>query len=430
MLKKKKSYLVPFIGFSLMILIGAILLLLPISNNMPISFKDALFVSISAISCTGLSTVVPIEQFRFFGQLIIAILMEIGALGFIVFISYIWAKINKKMKMSDIIMVNDNISSDDYSAIKEHSLFIFEIMMKIQLLGVVLLSIKFIPEFGTLKGILFSIFHTISAFANAGFDLIGNQSMVVYNKDLYIQTILIILMILGSIGVFAIEDLKKNKFKKFNKLKLQTKIILLYTLILLIIPTILLTFFEEYITVANSLFMVSAARSTGFSVVNVSQMSNASKLLLTILMFIGGSPASTAGGVRIVAVAILLSTMISTLRGRINTVIFWKKIPDSIVRKSITVFMMFLIIAITGIMMYSYCNKSAEIVDIALECVSALTNTGFAAVNPATASLATDIIIMILMYIGRIGPIAMVTIFVNDEPVDKLVDYPTENVIL
>ena len=430
MLKKKKSYLVPFIGFSLMILIGAILLLLPISNNMPISFKDALFVSISAISCTGLSTVVPIEQFRFFGQLIIAILMEIGALGFIVFISYIWAKINKKMKMSDIIMVNDNISSDDYSAIKEHSLFIFEIMMKIQLLGVVLLSIKFIPEFGTLKGIWFSIFHTISAFANAGFDLIGNQSMVVYNKDLYIQTILIILMILGSIGVFAIEDLKKNKFKKFNKLKLQTKIILLYTLILLIIPTILLTFFEEHITVSNSLFMVSAARSTGFSVVNVSQMSNASKLLLTILMFIGGSPASTAGGVRIVAVAILLSTMISTLRGRINTVIFWKKIPDSIVRKLITVFMMFLIIAITGIMMYSYCNKSAEIVDIALECVSALTNTGFAAVNPATASLATDIIIMILMYIGRIGPIAMVTIFVNDEPVDKLVDYPTENVIL
>ena len=213
MLKKKKSYLVPFIGFSLMILIGAILLLLPISNNMPISFKDALFVSISAISCTGLSTVVPIEQFRFFGQLIIAILMEIGALGFIVFISYIWAKINKKMKMSDIIMVNDNISSDDYSAIKEHSLFIFEIMMKIQLLGVVLLSIKFIPEFGTLKGIWFSIFHTISAFANAGFDLIGNQSMVVYNKDLYIQTILIILMILGSIGVFAIEDLKKTSLK-------------------------------------------------------------------------------------------------------------------------------------------------------------------------------------------------------------------------
>lgn len=430
MLKKKKSYLVPFIGFTLMTILGAILLYLPISNNEPINFKDALYVSISAISCTGLSTVVPVEQFSFIGQLVIAILMEIGALGFIIFISYIWAKFNKKMKMSDIIMVNDNINSDDYSAIKEHSLFIFNIMMKVQLLGIILLSIKFIPEFGTAKGIWYSIFHTISAFANSGFDLIGSQSMISYNKDIYIQIILIILMILGSIGVFAIEDLKKNRFKNFNKLRLQTKIILVYTLILLIIPTILLIAFEENISITNSLFMSSAARSTGLSVVNVSEMSNASKLLLTILMFIGGSPASTAGGVRVIAVAVLLSTMFATLRGRIHTVIFWKKIPDTIVRKAITVFMMFLIIALIGIMSYSYFNKSAEIVDIALECVSALTNTGFAAVNPMTATLITDIIVMILMYIGRIGPIAMVTIFVNDEPVDKLVDYPTENVIL
>ena len=430
MLKKKKSYLVPFIGFTLMIIVGAILLVLPISNNEPIEFKDALFVSISAISCTGLSTVVPVEQFSFIGQLVIAILMEIGALGFIVFISYIWAKINKKMKMSDIIMVNDNISGDDYSAIKEHSLFIFNIMMKIQFLGIILLSVRFIPEYGNLKGIWYSIFHTVSAFANAGFDLIGSQSVQAYSKDIYMQTVLILLMILGSIGVFAISDLKKNKFKNFHKLKLQTKIILVYTLVLLIITTLLLVVFENNISISNSLFMTAAARSTGLSVVNVAEMSNASKFLLTILMFIGGSPASTAGGVRVVAIAVILSTMITTLRGRIHTVIFWKKVPDSIVRKSFTVFMMFMIISIVGIMSYSYFNKSAEIIDISLECVSAVTNTGFASVNPLTATLATDIIIMILMYIGRIGPIAMVTIFVNDEPVDKLLDYPTENVIL
>ena len=212
--------------------------------------------------------------------------------------------------------------------------------------------------------------------------------------------------------------------------KLQTKIILVYTLMLLVIPTILLVVFEENITITNSLFMASAARSTGLSVVKMSELSNVSKLLFTILMFIGGSPASTAGGVRVIAIAILISTMLSTLRGRIHTVIFWKKIPDSIVRKSFTVFMMFLIIVLIGIMSYSYFNKTAEIVDISLECVSALTNTGFASVNPMTATLVTDIIIMVLMYIGRIGPIAMVTIFVNDEPDDKLVDYPSENVIL
>lgn len=430
MLKKKKSYVVPFVGFTVMIILGAIFLNLPICNNSPINFKDSLFVSISAISCTGLSTVVLVEQFNFLGQFIIAILMEIGAFGFIVFISYIWAKINKKMKMSDIIMVNDNISSDDYSAIKEHSLFIFNIMMKIQFLGIILLAVKFIPEYGTLKGIWYSIFHTISAFANAGFDLIGSQSMQRYSNDLYMQIVLILLMILGSIGIFAISDLKKNKFKNFHKLKIQTKIILVYSLILLIVPTILLVVFEKNISITNSLFMTASARSTGLSMVDTSEMSNASKMLLTILMFIGGSPASTAGGVRVVAIAVVISTMIATLRGRIHTVIFWKKIPDSIVRKAFTVCMMFMIISIAGIMSYSYFNKTAEIVDISLECVSAVTNTGFAAVDSMTATLITDIIIMILMYIGRIGPIAMVTIFVNDEPVDKLLDYPTENVIL
>ena len=430
MLKKKKSYIVPFVGFSLMILSGAILLALPISNNMPIDFKDALFVSISAISCTGLSTVVPVEQFNFIGQFVVAILMEIGALGFIVFISYIWTKINKKMKMSDIIMVNDNISGDDYSAIKEHSLFIFNIMMKIQFLGIILLSIRFVPEYGIMKGIWYSVFHTISAFANAGFDLIGVQSMQKYNNDLYLQIVLIILMVLGSIGIFAISDLKKNKLRNFYKLKLQTKIILVYTLIFLIVPTIIIIIFEPNITVINSLFMTAASRSTGFSVINVSEMSNASKLLLTILMFIGGSPASTAGGVRVVAIAVILSTMIATLRGRIHTIIFWKKVPDTIVRKSFTVFFMFLIISIVAIISYSYFSEGTEIVDIGLECVSAVTNTGFAAVNPMTATLATDIIIMILMYIGRIGPIAIVTIFVNNEPIDKLLDYPTENIII
>lgn len=430
MLKKKKSYVVPFVGFTIMIIIGAILLWLPISNNIDISFKNALYVSISAISCTGLSPVIIIDQFNFLGQFIIAILMEIGALGFIIFISYIWAKKNKKMQMSDIIMVNDNINGDDYSTIKEHSLFIFDIMIKIQLLGIIFLSIRFVPEYGIVKGIWYSIFHTISTFANSGFDLFGSQSMVMYRNDIYIQIVLTILMLFGSIGVFAIEDLKNHKLKNFNKFKLQTKIILVYSVILLIVPTILLMIFESNMSVINAMFITTSSRSTGLTVLNISEMSSASKFLLTILMFIGGSPASTAGGIRIVVFAIIISTMISTMRGRINTVIFWKKIPDSIVRKAFSVFLLFLIITIIGIMCYSYCNKEADLVDIALECVSAITNTGFAAVDPTTITTAIEIILMILMYIGRIGPMALVTIFVNDEPVDKLVEYPSENVIL
>ena len=430
MFKKKKSYLVPIVGFSLLMIIGAILLYLPICNKTYISFKDALFTSISAISCTGLYKVVTAEQFNFLGQFIIAILMEIGALGFVIFISYMWTKKNKKMRMSDIMMVNDNISGDNYNEIREHSIFIFNVIIKVQLFGVILLALKFIPEFGILKGVWYSIFHTISAFANAGFDIIGNTSMFAFKNDIYTQLILTILMVLGSIGILAIEDLKKNKFSSFNKLRLQTKIIIVYSAFLIVVPTIILKILEPQITTMNSLFMVASTRSTGFSVVNLLELSNASKFLITILMFIGGSPASTAGGVRIVAIAIILSTIISTLRGRTNTIIFWKKIPDLVVRKSFTTFVLFLVVLIISIIIYSYNNENIEIIDIALETVSAITNTGLSSIDANDVNFIADIIIMILMYIGRMGPIALIALFVNDEPVDKLVDYPTENVIL
>lgn len=430
MFKKKKSYLVPIIGFSLMMIIGAILLYLPISNKIDISFKDALYTAISAISCTGLTKVVPSEQFNFLGQFIMAILMEIGALGFVIFISYMWTKKRKKIKMSDIMMVNDSINGDNYNEIREHSVFIFNLMIKVQLLGVIFLAIKFVPEFGILKGIWYSIFHAISAFANAGFDIIGNSSMNMFKFDVYTQTILTVLMLLGSIGVLAIKDLKKNKFSNFNKLRLQTKIILVYSAVLIVFPTIILKLIEPQITVVNSIFMVTATRSTGFSVVNLAEFSNVSKLLMTILMFIGGSPASTAGGVRIVAIAIIVSTMIATLRGRTNTVIFWKKIPDIVVRKAFTIFILFLLVLLIAISIYSYNNKEIKLIDIAFESVSAITNTGLSTVNSEDINLVADIIIMILMYIGRMGPIALIAVFVNDESVDKLVDYPTENVIL
>ena len=430
MLKKKKSYLVPIIGFSLMMIIGAFLLYLPISNKTEISFKDALYVSISVISCTGLSKVILIEQFNFLGQLIIAILMEIGALGFVVFISYMWAKKDKKIKMSDIMMVNDNISGDNYNTVREHSLFIFNVMFKVQLLGTLLLSIRFIPEYGFFRGIWYSIFHTISAFSNSGFDILGNNSMFNFRNDIYTQLILVSLMVLGSIGILAIEDLKKHKFREFKKLRLQTKIILICSVILIIVPTILFKILEPQISTMNSLFMAATTRSTGFSIVNLAEFSDTSKLLMTILMFIGGSPTSTAGGVRVVAIAIIVATVIETFKGRTNTIIFWKKIPDIFVRKAFSIFAIFLVVLLIMISIYSYNNENIELIDITLECVSAVTNTGLSTINGATVNFVADIIIMILMYIGRMGPIALIAIFVNDEPKDKLVDYPAENVIL
>lgn len=431
MLKKKKSYLVPILGFIFISLIGGILLYLPICNLKDITIHDALYTSISTVTGTALLKTSVVEQFNIVGQVVLLLLMEIGALGFIVFVSYIWAKKDKKMQMSDIIMVNDNTSGDNnYNTIKEHSTFVFNLVLKVQLIGMIFLSIRFIPEFGVIKGIWYGLFHSISAFANVGYDILGTNSLNNYKTDIYLQIVLIILMLLGSIGIFAIEDLKKNKFRKFNKLKLQTKIILVYSLIFTLVPAILLKIFEPQLSIINSIFIALTARSAGFTLINLEAFSNASKLLLIVLMFIGGSPASTAGGIRVVVPAIIIATVISTLRGRENTIIFWKKIPNIVVRKAFVIFTLFLILSIGSSLLLAYSNESATFLDVIFETVSALTNAGLAISATTSVNVVGDLLLLLLMFIGRIGPIAMIMAFVSDEPVDKLVDYPTENINL
>ncbi|MBQ7411017.1 MAG: hypothetical protein IJW20_06525 [Clostridia bacterium] len=428
---RNKSYLVPLLGFVLISIIGAVVLCLPICNKAEITFHEAFYASVSTVTGTALLKTPIVEQFSVIGQIVILMLMEVGALGFIVFISYFWAKRNKKMKMSDIIMVNDNTGGDNnYNTIKEHSMFVFNLVLRVQIIGAVLLGIRFIPEFGLIKGIWYGIFHSISAFTNVGYDIIGTSSLYNYKSDIYLQIVLMILMLLGSIGIFAIEDLKKHKFKSFNKLRLQTKIILVYSLIFTLVPAILLKIFEPQMSILNSLFMALTARSAGFTLINLESFSIASKLLLIVVMFIGGSPASTAGGMRVIVPAIIFSTVISTLRGRENTVMFWKKIPNIVVRKAFAIFIIFLMLSILASMLLAYCNKEVTLLEVIFETVSALTNAGLAVAETTSVNAIGDWLLLILMFIGRIGPIAMVMAFVHDEPVDKLVDYPTENVML
>lgn len=430
MLKKKKSYLIPIIGFALIIIVGSILLDLPVTNRREITYKDALYTAISSLSCTGLIKFTTVEQFNIWGQLVIAILMEIGALGFLIFIAYIWSILGRKLKISDIIMINDNISGDNFSAIKKYSIFIFNLMIKVQAVGVVLLSLKFVPQYGFFKGVWYSIFHTISSFANAGFDLMPSNGFFNFKNDSYIQIVLIILMFLGSIGIFVIEDMKEHKFRNFKKLKLQTKIVLVSSVIIIAIPTILLKIFEPEMSLLNCLFMSTSCRSTGFAITNLSECNNVSKILLTILMFIGGSPASTAGGIRIVGFSIIIATIISTLRGRDYTVMFWKKIPDFTVKKAFTIFMLFLLLLSVTTIIFSYNNNNINLINILFESVSAVTNTGLTITDINTVDISAEIILMFLMYVGRVGPLTMILAFVNEDEKNRLIEYPSEDVVL
>ena len=428
MLKNKRTYLIPILGFALIILFGSILLFMPSVNKANLEYKDCLFIATSAFTTTGINKGALVNQFDFIGQLVIAILMEIGAMGFIIFVSYFWSMKHKKVKMSDIMVINDSISGDDYSNIAKHSVFICKYMFRVQLAGIILLLPKFISLFGISKGIWYSVFHIISAFSNTGFDLFGANSLIGFVKEPYIQFITIFVMILGSLGILVIEDLKDKKFK-FSKLKLQTKIVVVWTIVLLVMPTILMKIYDSELSILNSLFMVSSARSTGMAIVGLESISFQSKVLLAVLMLIGGGPTSTSGGIRILPVAIILATVISTLRGKNETIIFWRKISDVVIRRSLTIIIVFLFVLTVGVIVF-YEFNDVGIQNIIFDCISAISNTGFSVISINDINNIGNIVLMMLMFIGRVGPLSILLAFVNDNPKDKYIAYPTENIVL
>lgn len=429
MLKQKRTYLVPIIGFALIILISSILLTEPFCNYKKIEYKDALFTATSGLTTTGLTKQAISEQFNFWGQLIIAILMEIGALGFIIFISLIWSIKGKTLKISDIILIKDNISSDSFSMIKEHSIFIGKLMFKIQAIGAILLSIRFIPQFGIISGIWYGIFHSISAFSNTGFTLFGNNSIMDFSADIYIQLILICLMIIGGIGMYVIQDIRNNKSLKFSRFKLQTKIVLTVSLIIIVLPTIFIKILEPNLSIVNSLFMATTPRSTGFTITNIEALSFETKVILMILMLIGGAPASTTGGIKIIPVTIIIVTIVSTLKGKNETVIFGKRIPDSTIKKSFTIFILFATILFVFCMLLSH-FENVNVLNIIFDSISAITNTGLSITSMYDLKLFGELLMILLMYIGRVGPLSLVLVFVKADTKNKYIEYPTEDVVL
>lgn len=426
MFKGKKTYLIPIISFALVILIGAVLLTIPSFNNINISFADALYTSVSGVTTTGLLKGNMIAQFNFGGQLVFAILMEIGALGFVIFVSYFWSIRNKKISMSDAMAINDSLSGDNTGSIKEHTLFIGKLVLIVQLAGTILLAIRFVPLLGFFEGLWYSIFHVISAFSNTGADLFGENGIRVFVNDFYVQIVLILLMVAGSFGVFAIEDIKNTK--KFSKFKLQTKIIIVGTIFMLVVPTILLKLIQPEISLTNGLFL-TAARSTGFNILDISKFNSAAQVIIMVIMFVGSSPASTGGGVKLVTMAVIISTLISTLKGKEETIIFWRKISNYTVRMAFTIFTLFSVsIFIALILFMNYNNIGIE--KILFDCISAISNTGFSLIPPNELNSVGSLVLIALMYIGRIGPLSLVLVFVNKDNKEKFVEYPEEKVIL
>lgn len=429
MFKRKREYLIPVLGFLFIILVGAIILYLPCCTIGTANFIDTLFTSTSATTTTGFSLNDISTKYTVLGKIIIAILMNIGAVGFISLIVVIVKLKNRRISLSNMKVINDSISDDNYLNLKDEVFNIVKYVAIIEIIGAFLLAIKFIPEYGMLKGIGYSLFHSISAFSNTGFDLLGENGFIKYNKDIYIRLVIIILMILGGIGFLPINDYINNKSKKFKKLKLQSKIVIIYSFALILISTIGLKIFEgSNISWLNALFMGATARNTGLYTVSVSTMTVPSKLFILILMIVGGAPGSTAGGIKVVVFAVLEAVVITTLLGKKEVVLFWRKIDENTIRLSVTILAMFIVIILIATMAIVALNNFG-LFDVLFACVSGISSTGLSSTSMQILNNAGKFILMTLMFIGRVGPLSILAIFTPEVNNEKI-NFPEEKLIL
>lgn len=430
MLRKKKIYTIPIIAFLVIICVITLLLKLPICNKRSISYIDALFEAASNVTATGSNVVDISQQFTFVGQLVLLFAMQIGAIGFMLFFSIMFAISKKKLKLSDTIFLGNEINTNNYVSIKSKAKKITAYTICVEFFGAWFLALRFVPLYGIKKGLWYSAFHAVSAFCNVGSDLLGNNSFMQFQNDIYLNIVLILLMFMGSLGFFVLEDLLERFWKgKKSKIHVESKLILNISVILVAIGVILLKIFDPQLTMIQALFSIVAARNTGLYTVNIAGLHEFNQFLLIIIMFIGGGPGSNAGGIRVMVLSILILTTIANIRGREEVVVFYRSIPDKMIKKAVTILSVDLMIVFMGTILLSL-TEGKGILDTLFYVVSSFSNTGLSTIEVSGLTMLGKCVSIFIMYIGRIAPITFVSLFIPTRDNRAGIKYPNMDVIL
>ncbi|MPQ42634.1 TrkH family potassium uptake protein [Clostridium tarantellae] len=413
------------LGFFLVILIGAILLSLPISSmsGKSTSFLDSLFTSTSAVCVTGLITVDTGTHWNYFGKTVIIILIQIGGLGFMSFTTLFALLLKKKITLKERLLLQEAMNTFGIQGLVRLIRYILVFTFSVELLGALLFATQFIPQFGIAKGIYYSIWHSISAFCNAGFDLMGNfSSLTAYSSNVTVLLTVSALIIIGGLGFTVWSEL--YNYKGYKRLSLHSKVVILITVILVLGGTILMLLFEfknpntlqpmgPIDKLTNAFFASVTTRTAGFNSINTSDMTVAGNFLTILLMFIGGSPGSTAGGIKTATFAILILTLISTIKGREDTEVFGRRLSKDAVYKAFTVFMIGVGIVIVVTMILSVTEAGKSLLYLLYEATSAFATVGLTLGITPGLSVIGKIVIMITMYLGRVGPMTVVLALAN-----------------
>lgn len=428
------------LGFFLVIVIGTAILMLPISskNGVWTDPFTALFTAASATCVTGLVVVDTYQYWSVFGQVIILGMIQIGGLGFITLGVLFSMFLKKRIGLDRRNLIQESVSSMHLSGVVKLVRKIVKGTFILEAAGAVLLSLRFIPDMGVVEGIYNGIFHSISAFCNAGFDLMGKYeaytSLTVYYNDLVVNVTVMVLIIMGGLGFVVWEELKENKFH-FRKYSLHAKIVLVTTSVLIAGGAILYWLFERnhlmqgmqpYEKVITSLFASVTARTAGYNTIDLGAMTQASKLLTVILMFIGGSPGSTAGGIKTTTLVVIIVYIWSNIRNASGCNIFGRRIGDEDIKKASMVIGLNLVLAVTAMMLIS-AVQVFEVEDLMLEVFSAIGTVGLSTGITRQLNLFSKLVIILLMYCGRIGSMTFALSFAYKKESAPVL-YPEERI--
>ena len=435
------------LSFVLGILIGSILLSLPISSatGKPIAYIDALFTATTSVCVTGLVTVPTVSTWSTFGHIVILILIQIGGLGIITVISGFLIILNQRIGIGERILIQDAFNLNTMSGMVKFIKKVLIGTVLVEGIGAFFYLFVFIPEFGISRGIWISVFNSVSAFCNAGIDIIAEDSLCRYVSNPLINIVTGFLIIVGGIGyivwwdfIQVLKNFRIHKWRCFTRLSLHSKIAVSITSLLIIVGTVCILIFEynNPLTIGNftlvdkiqaSFFQSITTRTAGFLTIPQENFTNSSALISLILMFIGGSPVGTAGGIKTVTIAVLFLSAWATIKNKDEVDIYNRRIGEEAIRKSVAVAAASFAIMFLSTIFLSAVTK-ADFLDILYETVSATATVGLTRSLTSTLNVLGKIIIILTMYLGRVGPISLLLAFNTKRGNKNIVKNPKEDI--
>lgn len=404
-------------GFLIMITIGALLLTLPISSKSreATPFIDALFTSVSASCVTGLVVKDTQTSWSLFGQIVILLLIQIGGMGVITMTTFFMRLTGKNINIRSRAAMQEAVSAPNIGGIAKLTDFIVKGTILFEGIGAVLVMPIFIRDFGVAKGIWYSVFMSISAFCNAGFDLLGStgefSSLMYYRTDPVINLVFVFLILTGGLGFLTWDDIRTHKFK-FRRYSTQSKVIIIAELFLIIIPAAFFYFVEFSedpvgARLVESLFNAVTPRTAGFATIDYNNFSGAGVALTIILMLIGGAPGSTAGGMKITTIAILWASMTSVFRREKAPALFKRRLKQDVVLSAVSIFLLDLHLFLAGAFAISLIEGLPLMMTL-FECASAVATVGLTMGITTSLGLVSKLILIFIMYGGRVGGLTLV----------------------